>query len=396
MAVSSCAKGARALAPVLAMGRPAIAVPTPYTVELRDPRTLEPLPGWRPISVSGVQALRPVRDGGFLVTGAATAPSGSGTSAGARLRRARRCRGVILISWRQGRPGAGRSRRLLATRHARCAISATAALHDFPLPDQGRRALAGTGVPCCPHGIHSYSFDGEAGAILPYEVDLINAMALGEHGGRLLLAVAGTDNTDVRVLDARTGDALSPPLRQRIDTYCFALSFATLPTGPALVAAGAAAELVAWRLDGFARCELPGGFRYSSVRALAVGRGPNGDVLFAGGDELAIVAVDLSGLEATHRRVQAHRGSITALCVSGPHVVSGGDDGMIRVWDFRLEPRLEIALDAEVTSLAAHDGIVLAGTMAGVVALDLSHATATIEELPDDPTEQGVPAPGRR
>ncbi len=357
------------LARVLAGGSPACAISTSQTVELRDPATLELLPGWRPITIAHVTALCPALGGQHLVTG--------GEDGAVRL---------WDLGWREttaGAPAAHRGARLIATgpssrgplaivagpagtemRGARngeryCTLL-DSAVEAIAVTEQ-RVYLAGRGA------IRSFRFDGTPGAVSELQAGRFLAMASSVPGGRSVLALACDDYT-VRLLDPDTGDRLSPPLRQSgyRDKTMYAVAFMTIADTRALVAAGATGDLVAWKLDGFEECELPGGSS-DYVRALAVA---TDGVLYCGGDAAELVAVDVRRLTVKHRRKRAHDGWIQAICVSGPYVVSGARDGVLRIWDRSLEEQLAIPLDSEITSIAAVDGVIIAGTLDGTVALE--------------------------
>jgi WD40 repeat protein len=388
-AVSGCAHASgMSVARAVVAGRAVIAVPSGQAFELRDAQTLEPLSGWRPVMVPGVRVLCGAPDGRHLVTG--------GEDGAVRL---------WDLGWRQTTAGAGvrgRGPRLVATARPErepLAVTTGPDAHEVRGLRDGRRrcllpagrvdaiAAAGNHVFLArSDDVHKHTLDGVERAVFrlgdpPHGVQVqvvgrgaVQAMAAGNES---LLAVSCWDFT-VRLIDGDTGEPVGPPLRQGFydDKVMYGLAFAAVQGRPALIAGGASGDLIAWTLDDRSRSELPGGSN-GYIHALAVARGSAGDVLFRGGDDGRLVAVDLSSLTVTPRE-RAHQGDVTAVCVSGAQVVTGGDDGFLRVWDLTLEPQAEIALDAEVTGLAAGDGIVLAGTMAGVVAIDLHPAPAVL------------------
>jgi WD40 repeat protein len=386
--VSSCASASMSLARVLADGRPAIATPAGQAFELRDPQTLEPLAGWRPVMIPGVGVLCAAPDSGHLVTG--------GEDGAVRLWN---------LGWRQTTAGAavrGRGKRLVAVARSEgeplAVIAGPDANEVRGLRDGRQRCLLPTGkihavatagghvFLARGYDIHKHSLDGAERAVYAlgepphgvrvpdYWSSVVQAMVAGE---RSAVAVSCWDYT-VRLVDGDTGEPLSPPLRHGFyrDKVMNGLAFAAVQGLPSLIAAGASGDLVAWTLDDWDRSTLPGGSS-DHVNALAVGHDLVADVLFRGGDDAQLVAIDVIDLTVAGPR-HAHQRGVTALCVGGEHVITGGRDGFLRVWDFELEPQLEIALDAEVTGLAAMDGIVLAGTMAGAVAIDLHPVPALV------------------
>lgn len=371
------------LCPILAAGAPALATATHHTIELRDPLSLEPLEGWRPLAVNGVAALCAAESRGrsVLLSG--------GDDGAVR---------VWDLGWRYTTAGAvteTRGERLVATGDRE---SGPVALVGGAVPPRLYELVSGAwrsigeqrgvsavaladGRAFCAYGrvVHSYGLDdGVPGPSFEGHVDAVVALAAGRVGHRMLLATAGQDY-GVRIWDAQTGDALSGPLMERPyrDKMTRALAIVSLPSGPTLVAAGSTGHLVTFALDRLpgdpASSELPGEHR-DYVNALA----HDGGMLYSAGDDGKLVGLDLALNQVTHRQLGAHRGAVTALaCTEAAGVavlVSGGRDGYVRVW--RRRPDLDlvaaIPLDAPVRGLSGHGGVVVAGTDAGVVALDLA------------------------
>ena len=98
-------------------------------------------------------------------------------------------------------------------------------------------------------------------------------------------------------------------------------------------------------------------------------------------DDAQLIAVDLLSYEVTSVREHVAHGPATCVCSMEargvPLVVTGGTDGVVRFWreDADLEP-VVFALDSPLTAFAAGSEVLLAGTMEGVVALDVTGAVA--------------------
>jgi len=110
------------------------------------------------------------------------------------------------------------------------------------------------------------------------------------------------------------------------------------------------------------------------IRALAAHR----DIVFSVGDDRTIVATDVHRRRVVIREPEAHREAIHAVhatMVDGRvMLVTGGADGSLKFWEVgsTLKSYASIELDAPVTSLAGVDDTVIIGTMAGVVAIEMT------------------------
>jgi WD40 repeat protein len=231
----------------------------------------------------------------------------------------------------------------------------------------------------CAYGpvVHSYSIDDSAaGPSFDGHTAPVVAIAAGRVGQRLLLATAAQDYR-IRIWDARTGDSLSEALTEPgyWDKMTRALAFVSLPSGATLVAAGATGHLVTFAIDRLpgapSSSELPAR-HHDYVEALAY----DGRMLYSAGDDADLLGFDLSIGQLTNRWSHEHRGGVSALVCTEvselPVLVSGGRDGHLRIWRRDLNLLATIPLDSPVHGLGAHAGVVVAGTDAGIVALDLT------------------------
>jgi WD40 repeat protein len=114
------------------------------------------------------------------------------------------------------------------------------------------------------------------------------------------------------------------------------------------------------------------------VRALTVHIGPDSSAyVVSGGDDGTVRLWEPGTGAALGDPFTAHQGPVRALAMVGladrpPVLASSGDDGIVRLWhppDGKEISATPLAL--RLTSLAAHDGVLYAGSATGLLALDI-------------------------
>jgi WD40 repeat protein len=251
----------------------------------------------------------------------------------------------------------------------------------------------------------------------------VAAVAVGVTEGRSVAISGGYDGT-VRVWDLAQGVQRGRPLqrnfllglvamlglrrRSHID-YVRAVAFGTLDGRPVAVSGGDDGAVLVWNLS---RCNLrsqllqrnswfrmagalgvPMSSNKGYVRAVAVGEIEGRPVAVSGGDDGMVRVWGLPGGIPFGEPLTGHDGAVTTVAVgelSGcPVVVSGGDDGMVRVWDLAQgalvgEPLTGHDESVHTVAVATMEdrSVVVSGGSDGVVRVwDLARGTPVGEPL---------------
>lgn len=114
-----------------------------------------------------------------------------------------------------------------------------------------------------------------------------------------------------------------------------------------------------------------------AVHAVAVGKRGGQPVIVSGGWDGMVRVWDMDSGELVLGPLTGHDGPVTAMAAGEyggqPVIVSGGEDGTMRVWDLdsELHANLRIEFQHRVQSIAAAANWLVLGTTAGLLRVDL-------------------------
>ena len=263
---------------------------------------------------------------------------------------------------------------------------ATAELEGRPV------VISGSGDGCV--GVWDLATSTPIGDLFTGHASPVNAVATAELDGRPV-AISGSDDGTVRVWDLATGALVGDPFTGHTGSVN-AVATAELDGRPVVISGSDDLSVRVWDLAPAERVSDPFSGGAMSVRVVATAELDGRSVVVSGGDDGTVRVWDLAtgalvGDLFTDALVgdlfTGQTGSVNAVATAEldgrPVVISGRDDGSVRVWDLATgepvsDPFADYAIPVRAVALAELDGrpVVISGRDDGSVRVwDLATGT---------------------